>query len=207
MTGMGDSPIPEGWGLLAGLSDEADEFSRLSLGMPLLAFADVQGLEVWHRPKAVRTFHQLEALGLARSAPMGQLTMFSSRSWLTDAALEGTTSQLARLHSEGGRIYLYSRLPMVESFYAAVCGESRLGSFQEFQWFDGLSFNAAAKFENGWILMVWTGVAESEAALRKRLSSVVDDLRAHALYAAEPLPSFFYFVATDAWQLELARRQ
>ena len=76
---------------------------------------------------------------------MGYFQRRQERYWLSELALAQCFLPSARLHSDGGIMYLVSRLGVVESLYEVGCdGGPTWGSFQEFSWADQCSYDAAA---------------------------------------------------------------
>ena len=51
----------------------------------------------------------------------------------------------------------------------------------------------------------WSGVTQREAVLRRRLDDLVGSLRRTSVYVEVALPSFFCFVGSDLWQVEVCR--
>ena len=98
------------------------------------------------------------------------------------------------------------RLPVVEHTYPALAKVEGLGQFRSIVWHQQLSFYAKVNFENGWILVFYSGLLESYADLRNMAGAIADDLRENAEDRIQPWPSFFLWVVRSRWQAEMVRR-
>ena len=186
-----------------GLSASSLQLLDVLLQVPLASAMDLErfcGRSIYGVRRSLR---ELEEAGLVEFSVAGYFHRPVRRYWLTEVALEGCFLPETRLHLGGGLLYLFSRLGVVESFYELAGSESRLGVFSEFLWFDGVSFDAAARYEGGWIMFFWSGLCQSETYLRRRLQALAPQVRSLSLHVDFALPSFFYFVCSDLWQLQL----
>ena len=109
-------------------------------------------------------------------------------------------------HQPGTLARLLERLTSVEWLYPAAAAIQDLGELQDFQWVDGVSFDAAVRYEQGWAVLFWAGLLRSERVFGERLDQLGDDLLTLAAGADPPRPGLLCVVAADRWQVELALR-
>ena len=91
--------------------------------------------------------------------------------------------------------WVYYMLPLI----AEAAPGRRL---KEFSWFRRRAFDAAARFNDGWVAFVWSGFWQTRKALRlrfERFSATVREEQAEE----RSWPSLFCFVAADRWQAQL----
>lgn len=124
------------------------------------------------------------------------LTGAGEAAWLRNGDFRHSPQQLARLVDN----------PLsVEWFYyvcSQLCGEPPERRLLEFSWFRDRSFEAAARFSDGWVALAWSGYWQNRAALVRRFermseSMVVGDS------GVRVWPSLFCFVVPDRWQAAL----
>ena len=140
-----------------GLSPAALELADALLQAPLASRAELRVFSGLAKSSVGRSLAELTSAGLLRVAEMGYFQRRQERYWLSELALAQCFLPSARLHSDGGIMYLVSRLGVVESLYEVVATEARLGSFKEFSWADQCSYDAAASFPEwvGCLLLEW----------------------------------------------------
>ena len=165
-------------------------------------------------------------LEMSRTQAQGALTKLETEKWvrqdrlgscmpdgkpagrwsLTPAALkeEGLTGK--SWHEEANRCRLLQLLPVLERFYAILGEVKNLGPLIDFLWADGLSMDAAARFERGWIALYWSGPQETEDEIARRMSRIIDDLGARMNTPISNWPCLLAWVVDDEWQQELVRR-
>lgn len=127
-----------------------------------------------------------------RAAPAGlEYLRFSDGLWCADWAL----SRLLEL------------LPQVEWFYpAAGSFREKLGDMVRFRWFRGVSWDAAALYQRGWVAFFWSGLLQTETRLRETFRRLGTDLQACGMMGRAAFPCVLCFVVSDAWQRELLFR-
>ena len=150
-----------------------------------------------------------ETLGderLVESVALGCSRRRVDRYFLTEYGQEQFGISGASWHQPGTLARLLERLTSVEWLYPAAAAIQDLGEFQTFQWVDGVSFDAAVRYEQGWACFFWAGLLRSEGVFGERLEQFGDDLLTLAAGADSPRPGLLCVVAADRWQVELALR-
>ena len=183
------------------------EVGSLLLEMPLASAGELAAV-LRKDPHGVHFYlRELRALGYIDGAALGWSKSSVLRWWVTESGLEGALVRYWAAHDRGGRGRLLQVLPGVEWFYQVV-GElvESLGRFEEMVWLDRLGIDAAARFERGWVGLVWSGLLQSETYIRNRLVGVAGDLRRLAALGGDAWPSLFCFVVSDGWQRVLVNR-
>lgn len=184
---------------------------RAVLELPLASAGDIASLQ---RRSASGVHARLRALGdqglgderLVESVSLGCSRRRVDRYFLTgfgqvEFGLSGVT-----WHQPGTLARLLERLTSVEWFYPAAAAILDLGEFQAFQWVDGVSFDAAVRYEQGWAVLFWAGLLRSERVFGERLEKLGDDLLTLAAGAGLPRPGLVCVAAADRWQVELVLR-
>ena len=101
---------------------------------------------------------------------------------------------------------LLERLAAVEWLYAAATQITDMGSYSEFQWVDAVAFDAAVRYEHGWVALCWVGMLRTEKAIAGRLKDLGRDLDNLACDELHPRPGLLCLVVPDLWEAELVRR-
>ena len=109
-------------------------------------------------------------------------------------------------HDEWALCRLFDRMPVVESVYESVGVLGGLGRLKVFQWFGGAVWDAAALFEEGWVLFLWAGLWQDERRLRAVMGKMGVDLVRLAAFGESAWPAAVCFVVHDAWERELVFR-
>ena len=104
----------------------------------------------------------LQEAGLVDSAILGCTRERTARWCFTDKGRAQMGMEPISWHDEAHRCRLLERFPSLEWFYQVLGSVEEMGRFQAFQWVEGLGFDAAAKFENGWIALFWSGYLQTE---------------------------------------------
>ena len=149
---------------------------------------------------------ELEDAGFVGSDKLGRSRRLTNRWRLTPQLWEFLEVECPPQHSDWAHCRHLERLPLLEHFYQAIARVEGLGAFRRIQWHEGLSLAASVYFEQGWIVIFYSGNLESEGHLRYRLGQLAQDLRDHQWGRPDPWPSLFLFVVEDHWQLELLHR-
>ena len=143
---------------------------------------------------------------LVESVALGCSRRRVDRYFLTEYGQEQFGLSGATWHQPGTLSRLLERLTSVEWLPPAAAAIQDLGELQDFQWVDGVSFDAAVRYEQGWAVLCWAGLLRSEGVFRERLEQLGDDLLTLAAGADSPRPGLLCVVAADRWQVELALR-
>ena len=174
--------------------------------LPLASAGDLAGIMGAGRPGLYRVLWELNEAGLADAVHLGWNSNRVARWYLTDDALGAMGRVGLTWHDEGLRCLLLDRFPSLEWFYRVVGEIGGLGRLQQFLWLDGLSIDAACRFDGGWVGLWWCGMLQTEKVIGDRLSSLVHDLRKLPSTAGDPWPGMMCFVVNDRWQKELVVR-
>ena len=128
------------------------------------------------------------------------------RWWLEGEALEEAGSLGGSWHEEWGRCRLLERFPSVEWFYRFVGTLKGLGTLEAFQWLEGACIDAAARFDGGWVALLWSGLWQTERGFMGRLDRLPYDMVALSDSGTVARPSLYCVVVIDTWQRELVYR-
>ena len=109
-------------------------------------------------------------------------------------------------HDEWALCQLVDRLPVVEGIYEAAGCIPGLGQMTAFQWFGRAAWDAAAMYENGWAMFVWSGLWQDEERVRRLIERIGRDLVRLSAYGGTAWPAVVCFVVHDEWQRELVMR-
>ena len=118
----------------------------------------------------------LQEAGLVDSAILGCTRERTARWCFTDKGRAQMGMEPISWHDEAHRCRLLERFPSLEWFYQVLGSVEEMGRFQAFQWVEGLGFDAAAKFENGWIALFWSGYLQTEETIGYRLDRFSQDI-------------------------------
>ena len=174
--------------------------------MPLANPHDLAAISGRDRAVVDRDLRELEASGLAESVVMGWTKRKQRRWWLSEAGNSLLWEYGPSWNSEGSRCRLLEALPMVEWFYRVSAEALQDAEVLEFRWLDGLPIDAAVRSDRGWVALMWSGMWESGAALRRRFESLGTALRECSETGVQAWPGMFCVVASDHWQRELVLR-
>ena len=148
----------------------------------------------------------LQEAGLVDSAILGCTRERTARWCFTDKGRAQMGMEPISWHDEAHRCRLLERFPSLEWFYQVLGSVEEMGRFQAFQWVEGLGFDAAAKFENGWIALFWSGYLQTEETIGYRLDRFSQDINELNKIGEMPYPSMFCYVVSDRWQATLVDR-
>ena len=195
------------------LNDLGEGDLRVALAvrkMPLASAGDIAAVQrrtdsgVHTRLRGLRAEDPGERL--VESVALGCTRRRVDRFFLTEYGQEQFGISGAGWHQPGTLARLLERLTSVEWLYPAAAAIQDLGEFQTFQWVDGVSFDAAVRYEQGWAALFMAGLLRSERVFGERLEQLGDDLLTLAASADSPRPGLVCVVAADRWQVELALR-
>ena len=174
--------------------------------MPLASVPDLAGVRGISSSSVTRKLWELQEMGLADSEILGWSRKRLRRWWLTPGGVGLMGAPMGSWHDEWGRCRLLERLPSVEWFYRVAGFLRELGPFEAFQWLDNVSFDAAARYEWGWVMFFWSGLWQTETGIMRRLEEVSRDLRELSVHRESPRVALYCFVVSDEWQRELVYR-
>ena len=96
-------------------------------------------------------------------------------------------------HDEWALCQLVDRLPVVEGIYEAAGCIPGLGQMTAFQWFGRAAWDAAAMYENGWAMFVWSGLWQDEERVRRLIERIGRDLVRLSAYGGTAWPAVVCF--------------
>ena len=176
------------------------------LELPLASVQDLAAVMGSGTTALYRPLRRLREAGLVDSARLGCTLERSTRWFMTDDALRGLGLLGSSWHEGAARDRLLARLPSVEQFYRLVGSLRGLGKFISFQWCDQLGFDAAARFEQGWVTLWWCGMLQTEGVVAERLEVLSRDLMSLPALGDSPWPGMLCFVVNDRWERDLVSR-
>ena len=183
------------------------------IDMPLASAADIAEPTRIREATVHRALNTLLSLEVVSSVSLG-----ATRSRVTRWHLTGEWAERldATWHEEWALARLLERLPLAEWFYPAAgrageiaVNDKRMGKVLHFRWFKDTAWDAAARYEKGWVAFCWSGLLESATHLRDRLRRLGPDLMEHTLAPAEnpgpgwAWPGVMVFVVPDQWQRQV----
>ena len=145
--------------------------------LPLATTRDLTALAGVGSSVTYKRLGELRDLGLLDSASLGWCCSLSMRWFLTDMALFVLSRLGTTWHQESSRCRLLERLPSVEWFYQVVSQIEDLGPFEAFHWMNGVSLDAVARYQHGWVALFWSGSFQSSDWISSRLGRLARDLR------------------------------
>lgn len=188
------------------LDDISAQVFRISLELPLSSIEDVAANSGLKDPAVREAIRDLEEREILRGDKVGWACMPVMRRHVAKDALSEFQIQGPTWHDEGNRSFLFSRLPMIQTFYQLIAHVRNLGRFERFHWIAGYGLDAAVQFEEGWVAILWSGLRERESVLQSRVESLWRDYRVLASTDEAPWPGMVCFVVPDYWQAELVCR-
>ena len=191
---------------LTGLSESEKRMLFGLIPIPLSSAGDMAAFQ--HRtPSGVYAkLRTLRGKGLVESVTLGLLSPPVEQFFVTETVLREMGLDGATWHQPGGLIRLLERLSSVESLYRAAAAIDGLGELRDFQWVDAVSFDAAARYQWGWVAFFWVGILRSEASFAERMEAFGNDLLALASNDPCPRPGLVCCAVWDLWQVELVLR-
>ena len=171
--------------------------------LPLASTLDISGIMQTDVHALYRELWELDGKGYLNSTRLGCTRKRSIRWYVTDMGLAEIGQLGVTWHEEAHRCWLLDKIPLVEWFYRLVSDIKSLGKMQAFRWIDGLSFDAAARFEYGWVAIFWSGFLQSEFLIEDRILRFSRDVMTLNSLGESAWPGMFCFVVSDEWQREL----
>lgn len=154
-----------------------------------------------------RRLNMLETRGLVDFYRLGATKPRVQRWYLTPAGMRCLEVYDRLWNAEWGLARLLEVLPQVEWFYPISASLTDvLGPMIRFRWFRGVGWDAATRYQRGWVAFYWSSILQSEARIRETFSRLGTDLVEYNRIGSNPFPSLMCFVVSDAWQKELVMR-
>ena len=191
---------------MGGFSESENRIVHGMVHIPLASAADIAAFHRLTQSGVYARLRALRGVGLVESVSLGLVCPPVERFFLTELALREMGLGSATWHQPGGLIRLLERLSSVEALYQAAAAVQGLGELQDFQWTDGISFDACARYKSGWAVFFWVGMLRSEASFAERMQALGNDIRVLATNDPYPRPSQVCCVVWDLWQRELVLR-
>ena len=101
---------------------------------------------------------ELHGTGLVGCESPGATRGHSIRWWVTQKGLDEIRLGGLAWQQPWALSQLLARLPPVEWFYQVAGSITSMGALQSFQWFSGVSWDAAVRYERGWAAFFWSGL-------------------------------------------------
>ena len=189
------------------LSRHAEALGAKLVPTPLISVHEIAGAGRRHAGELYTYMRELRDLRLVTSVHLGGTLERVDRHILTQRGEDRFWHPLYGWHQPGALSSLLQRPATVETIYGAVADLSgRLGTTRSFQWLDAKPFDALAGFEAGWVLLRWTGILRSEAAMTEDIMALGPHLSDLRTGLNQPRPTALVFVVIDAWQREAVLR-
>ena len=173
--------------------------------------ASGQNLDAFHREDLIernRTLAVLNADGLVGGMDAGTTRRRQPRYWTIDRSRgwdpENPQPKYPALVSA-----LVTRLALGESTYFII--EDALSKdprrrLLDFHWRFESVIDATARFNDGWMAFMWSGIWQTQKALVKQLRGLANNLREWDRPGRLPYPGKLCIIVPDHWQAELVRR-
>ena len=176
--------------------------------LPLGSAADLAAVLRCRPSDVTPALRELQSLAYADCVSIGWTRSRQQRWWLTEKALPHHLPLGYTWHEEWGRSALLWRLPLLESVYRVAAKVEGLGPMTGCQWWvSESSFDAVVDYQEGFMVVLWTGPLESETHIQERIGRLGPDLELRSYGAPrQPWPSLLCVVAADGWQAALAER-
>lgn len=172
--------------------------------LPLASAGDLAGVTGLSRVEVNRRLQLLREAGLTECAELSWYRRRSPRWWLTDRCLALMEWPVGwSWQDEGGRAQLLQRLAVVEGLYSLAGLDYGLGPFREFRWVYGHGFEAAARYQGGWVALWWSGIMETRSRFSDRIMAFGENLQKLRGTELSPVPAAFGVAVGDSWQREL----
>ena len=176
---------------------------RALIQTPLVSAKNLARLQVRNPSGVHASLRGLRGRGLAAAVQLGCLRPQTEGWFLTDCAQRELDLISASWHQPGCLNRLLERFPSVEWLYTAAADVTDLGAFCEWQWVDAVGFDAAARYEQGWVCFFWVGPLRVESRFAELVAGLGEDLESMAVGHPRPRPSLLCCVASDRCQVEM----
>ena len=175
--------------------------------MPLSSAADLGAAVGTHHSSVYRRLGHLAERGYLGYFSLGSTKERVNRWYISPEGADFLPLRDRFWHADWTLAHLADALPFVEQFYPiAVEQQELMGPLVRFRWFRGISWDAAARYENGWVAFFWSGIMQGEAKLHDTFNRFPTDLMQYCMFDERAFPSLLCFVVGDSWQRELVFR-
>ena len=190
-----------------GLSVAMSRVLRRLGDMPLATAHDIARFEEYSFPYTCAQLLGLQDRGLVEAISLGMTQRRVSRWILTGNGRDFLGEARTAFHEDWALCRFLELLPAVEWAYQSVFSlQERLGPLVQFRWFQGASWDAVVRYDDGWALIFWSGFFQRESYVRRKLVALGEQLQQHAFTGEYPWPSLMLFLVSDQWQSELVLR-
>ena len=182
---------------------------------PLCSPGEIAGFLNATLTSCYELLRELTKTGWVRTHYFGWSKSRAQRYWLSRPTVEALIdAKIVRgygWYSERRMRSLIRRFSVLESCYSVAADPEitrRLGAFAEFLWLPDLRWDAAVRYERGWVELTWSGEWESAKHLRCRMESYwrAIKVRTDNDTTLPILPSITVFVVPDAWQVQVVSK-
>ena len=175
---------------------------RILAGAPLASAGDLAGFLAQTDTGVHRRLRTLSEMGLVDSERLGVIGESTDRWFITEEAQRVLRLTGKTWHQPGCLGRLLERLVAVEWLYRAAARVDCLGEMQEWQWVDGVSFDAVSRHSIGWVAWFWFGQTKVGTRIAELFEQVGNDLEALRIGGDRPRPSLLGVLVWDRWQVE-----
>ena len=189
-----------------GLSEGAKTVLTWVVECPMGSVGDYVALGCGDSSSVYSRLWELQAVGLVECYSLGATRGKVNRWWVSQRGLELLGLFDFAWQQPGSLSQLLGRLPSVEWFYQVAGSVPGMGRLESFQWFTGAAWDAAVRFERGWVALFWSGLLQTEGRVRQLFSGLAGDLRTFSVEYGAARPGLLVFVASDLWQREVVLR-
>ena len=173
---------------------------------PLISRGNLSLLMGRSKPYFYPLVDDLVHAGLVATVRLGCLTQKADRLFVTPYGRQFLTASDRSWQDDGGRALLLARFPVTEALPMAASRVTGRGRLLSFNWYQRFAWDAAARFENGFVLFFWSGLLQRERHIRNVFLNLGPDLLEVAAPGPNPWPGLLCFVVHDQWQEVLVRR-
>lgn len=195
------------YGAKLAVSEAAKRVVEIMVGMPLATQSRLAAALRRTKADLQAPLAELREKELVSSVLLGSAAARSKpaeRLFFTDKAIEQFGDLPLTWHEEGNRAALLDRMPVVDGCYLAATEIDRYGRLLEFRWLDDVSLTAVARYEHGWVGLIWSGMLETVTELDARFGRLAADIASMAVgRESRPWPGVLAVVVPDPWQREL----
>ena len=189
-----------------GLTEGAKVVLGWVLECPMGSVSDYVALGCGDPSAVYSRLWELQAVGLVECHSLGATRSKVNRWWVSERGLGLVGLSDLVWQQPGSLSQLLGRLPSVEWFYQVAGSLPGVGKVEAFRWFTGASWDAAVRFERGWVALFWSGLLQTEGRVRQLFSGLAADLRNFSAEYGAARPGLLVFVASDLWQREVVLR-
>ena len=173
---------------------------------PLISKPDLSNLMGYDAPYSYPLVKELADSGLVTSVPLGGVSARADRLYVPPYGRQFLTVADRSWQDDGARSVLLSRFPVAETLPLAASSVEGMGRLLSFNWYQGMAWDAAARYETGFVPIFWSGLLQRERRVRQTLLNLGPDLLEVASPGRNPRPGMLCFVVPDAWQAQVVRR-